>query len=330
MSDLKLKPVDPQELAFNDGALAEFRHPLKRLNLGDFLALEIPPRENLLGPWLPCQGLAMIFAPRGVGKTFVALHVAYAVASGGELFGRWKAPQPATVVYLDGEMPAATMQERMAAIVQSSEAEAAADRIHIITPDLQQEGMPDLSSDAGQALIDSALPEETRLIVVDNLSTLIRSGKENEAESWQPVQTWALRHRAAGRSVLFVHHAGKGGAQRGTSRREDVLDTVVALRRPSDYTPDQGAVFEVHFEKARGLYGAEVESFEAKLGGKPDGRLEWTTRTVEDSTKQRVLALHDDGMAPAEIARELEVNKSTVHRHLKAAGRSTKGGRNHV
>ena len=62
--------------------------------------------------------------------------------------------------------------------------------------------------------------------MVDSLSTLCRSGVENESESWLPVQEWALRLRRNGVSVLFVHHAGKSGKQRGTSRREDVLDTI--------------------------------------------------------------------------------------------------------
>jgi hypothetical protein len=37
------------------------------------------------------------------------------------------------------------------------------------------------------------------------------------------------------------HHAGTNGRQRGASRREDALDTVIALRRPEDYSPEQGA-----------------------------------------------------------------------------------------
>ena len=36
-----------------------------------------------------------------------------------------------------------------------------------------------------------------------------------------------LAHRRAGRSVLFMHHAGKGGQQRGTSKREDALDVAL-------------------------------------------------------------------------------------------------------
>jgi hypothetical protein len=50
----------------------------------------------------------------------------------------------------------------------------------------------------------------------------------------------ALLLRRQGKSVFLLHHDGKGGQQRGTSKKEDVLDTVISLRRPPGYTADQG------------------------------------------------------------------------------------------
>ncbi|MDH3691882.1 MAG: AAA family ATPase, partial [Gammaproteobacteria bacterium] len=226
--------------------------PLTVVDIADFLACEFPPRANLLAPWLPRQGLAMIHARRGVGKTHIALGIASAVASG-STFLRWTAPTPRGVLFIDGEMPAVALQDRLAAIVAASEAEPVAP-LRIITPDLQKNGMPDLSRVDDHGRIEDYL-DDIDLIIVDNISTLCRTGRENEAESWLPVQEWALRMRGSGRSVLFIHHGGKGGQQRGTSRREDILDTVISLRHPSDYRPEEGAVFEVHFEKARGIYG---------------------------------------------------------------------------
>ena len=99
-----------------------------------------------------------------------------------------------------------------------------------------------------------------------------------------------MEQRRAGRSVVFMHHAGKGGAQRGTSRREDVLDTVIALRRPQDYQADQGARFEVHFEKNRGFYGDDAKAFEAALG--LGG---WTMRDLADADLARVVVMTSDG-----------------------------------
>jgi putative DNA primase/helicase len=66
---------------------------------------------------------------------------------------------------------------------------------------------------------------------------------------------WLLRLRRKGVAVLLIHNAGVNGKQRGTSRREDALDLVIGLRRPADYSSEQGARFEVHIEKARTLVG---------------------------------------------------------------------------
>ena len=119
---------------------------LRAVNIGEFLSMEIPPREMVLAPVLPSQGLAMLYAARGVGKTFVGLGMAYAVATGDRFF-RWQAPEPRWVLYVDGEMPASAMQERLAQIVQGSEKEPpSTDFLRIITPDLQEDGIPDISS----------------------------------------------------------------------------------------------------------------------------------------------------------------------------------------
>lgn len=292
---------------------------LVAVDLGDFLARDIPPREHLLAPILQEQSLGMVYARRGVGKTQFTLGLAYAVASGGVFLG-WQAPEPRRVLYVDGEMPAASLQQRCAQLVKASAKEPPRDYLRLATPDLQPCGMPDLALLAGQDAVDEMVHPDTALIVVDNLSSLVRwGGSENDAESWLAVSEWALLHRAAGRAILFVHHAGKSGQQRGTSKREDLLDLVLALRHPSDYDPSQGARFELHYEKARGLYGADVDPFEARLITGPDGAQTWETRPLENSTYERAIDLHGLGLSMTDIARELEVHKSTISRALQRA-----------
>jgi putative DNA primase/helicase len=133
------------------------------------------------------------------------------------------------------------------------------------------------------------------LLILDNLSSLTAVARDNEAESWSPIQEWLLKLRRRGIAVLIVHHAGKGGQQRGTSRREDVLDTCISLRRPADYSPAEGARFEVHYEKHRGFYGADAEPFEAKLEVHDDKAV-WTTRKLEDLNRARVEGLVAAGL----------------------------------
>ena len=214
-----------------------FPEALRSLPLDEFLKLDVKPRAQLLAPVLPEKGLAMLYAPRGMGKTLLALGMAYAVASGGTLL-RWQAPAPRRVLFIDGEMPLATIQERLSSIITGTAKQPAPEDFQILAADYFRDGLPNLATPAGQAAIEPLL-EGVALVVIDNVSTLATIGRDNDAESWTPVQGWLLKLRRLGISVLIVHHAGKGGQQRGTSRREDVLDTSIALRRPSDYKPDR-------------------------------------------------------------------------------------------
>jgi hypothetical protein len=285
---------------------------LRPLSTDEFLALDIPPRGIILDPWLPTKGLAMIYSRRGVGKTLLGLGIAYAVASGGTLLG-WSAPQPRRVLYLDGEMPAATMQERLKAIVAGFDRKPPLpDYLRLLSADITEGGLPDLASARGEAAIDAVI-DDAEVIILDNLSTLVRSGKENEGESWLPIQGWALAHRRAGRSVLVIHHAGKSGQQRGTSRREDVLDTVINLSQPADYGADQGARFEVHFEKARGLFGDSVRPFEARYQ-EHDGAADWTRTETGDPDLARVVGALSDGLSIRKAGDALGLDKSKVQR----------------
>ncbi|HUS97964.1 MAG TPA: AAA family ATPase [Hyphomicrobiaceae bacterium] len=296
---------------------ASVKTRLRADTVGDFLALEIPPRELILEPFLPSQGLAMMFAKRGIGKTHLSLGVAYAVACGSD-FLKWSAPEPRKVLFVDGEMPACVIQERLAAIVAGNEVEPPApDHLRLVTPDRQELGMPDLATLDGQAAVDE-LVEDVDLIILDNLSCLFRAGRENEADDWTVVQDWLLRLRRRGKTVLFVHHAGKNGDQRGTSRREDVLDSVISLKRPADYHADEGARFEVHYEKARGFTGEDAKPFEAMLETR-DGAAVWSVKSLEESRVEKVAALLNDGHSQQEIADLLDIDKSNVSRHAKRA-----------
>jgi putative DNA primase/helicase len=302
---------------------------LQSIEIRDFLARDIPRRGYLLAPIIPEQGLVMAYGPRGLGKTHLSVGTAVAVTAGGK-FLRWTAPKPASVLLIDGEMPAGAIQARFADAIKASELEPQAP-LNLVTPDFNWAcGMPDLSTTEGQKAVDALVTEDTRLIIVDNLSSLMRSGVENDAESWLPLQTWALRHRAAGRSVLFIHHAGKGGSQRGTSRREDVLDVVIAIRRPSDYRHDEGARFELHIEKGRSLFGKDAAPFEAQLTADARGNPVWTVRDVEVHQMKQILELHDLGMKPTDIAAELGISRANVYRKLKTNGSADREATGHA
>jgi KaiC/GvpD/RAD55 family RecA-like ATPase/DNA-binding CsgD family transcriptional regulator len=295
----------------------EPKAPLVVDTLGGFLRVEFPPREWVVEPIIPEQGLTMTHSWRGIGKTYFALGIAYAVASGGR-FLKWRAPKSRRALYLDGEMAGTMMQQRLREIVMGSEAEAAEDTLRVITPDRQPFGMmPNLSTEEGRSLIEAYIDaEEIKFLVIDNISALYGAAKDNDAESWIPMQGWLRRLRFKGVAVLLVHHTGKGGAQRGTSSREDILDVSISLTRPGDYQATDGCRFEVHFEKTRGIYGDATEPFEAKLEIR-DCAATWTMKSVKENTEKQIAEMADLGMKAAEIATELGCHRATVYRALK-------------
>jgi len=287
-------------------------------SLSEFLGMEITPQEAILEPWLNTKSLNMLHAKRGVGKTHMGLAIAYAVATGTSYL-RWKAPKPRKVVYLDGEMSSYSLQSRLQAISEATQCDASLlDNLRIFTPDLQQGPIPDLA-ERGWHLAVRELIGDAELVIVDNLSCLARSGgQENDSDSWDVMSEWALGLRRDGVAVLFMHHSGKNGQQRGTSRREDILNVVINLKHPADYASEKGAHFEVHFEKGRELYGEHSRPFLAQMLTKEDIQY-WEVDDLEASTFDQVVAMTNLDMSMHDIAAELGVNKSTVSRYQKRA-----------
>jgi putative DNA primase/helicase len=287
---------------------------LRPIGFNDFLNLNISPREMLLSPILPERGLAMLYAPRGVGKSWLGLSIGLAVAGGRSLL-RWSAPRPRRVLYVDGEMPLVSLQERLRAISLGF-GEIPNNGFQILAADYVEGGL-NLGTEEGQRGLEPLL-NGIDLLILDNLSTLCSTLNESGADSWTSIQNWLLSLRRRGISVLFIHHAGNNGRQRGTSRREDTLDTVIALRRPDDYSPDQGARFQIHFEKLRNrVAGVDSLPFEAIVEAQViDGRdgIKWVARDLAPPILKQAAAMFEDGRTVRQVATMLGVSKSEAGR----------------
>lgn len=293
------------------------------LPLDEFLKRDLPPRRWIVEGLLQERDTAMLHSFRGIGKSRFAQGLACGVTAGGE-FLRYLCPEPRGALLVDGELPAEELQMMLLAQVSGWAGEPVAP-FKILASDLLDEPLGSLATRAGQEKVEASL-EGIDLVILDNISTLCGgSGPENDAESWEPVQNWLLRLRRRGLTVLLVHHDGKSGRQRGTSKREDVLSQVIQLRRPANYSPSEGCRFEVHLTKARGVHGEAAMPFEAQLQTDEGRRATWTWRPLEIDRKERILDLVRSGVSKQRaIARALGVSPATVNRNiqeLRAEGR---------
>jgi hypothetical protein len=285
------------------------------IDLKEFLAKKLVARALIMTGLLFEKSTNMIYAWRGTGKTWFSLWLAYAIATGSS-FLKWKVETARKVIYIDGEMPEADLRDRMQAIVAANDgAMPAKGYFKLLPADMYEYGIPNLAQLEGQAAVEAVIGDAD-VVFFDNVSTLFFYGKENEKDSWTPVQAWLLKLRRQGKTVVIIHHTGKGKDQRGTSGREDILDVSLRLERPADYEPTEGARFQVKFEKARGLSGVDADAFEAKLQAGEKGKLVWTMSGVEDAHLNEILELKAERKSVRKIAEELGLSKSAVQRAL--------------
>lgn len=274
------------------------------------MKLTFPKREMLMSQWLPQPGIAMIFARAGHAKTYLALSIAYAVARGEDLMG-WKCERPGRVLYIDGEMPGGYLKERLAMYGKAPKG-----TIVIVCRDtfnLQRKMMPDLGTPEGRRVIDGIIKKvKPDLIILDSLTTLVRTGEESSAEDWLPVQDWLMKHRWRGRSMLVIHHAGKSGDQRGTSKRMDTPETVIKLTKRTDVEMEEDeSAFELMFGKGRELFGGAEEPMMLRLSIKK-GRVAWTHTLVRNEMRERIREMLDGGMKGTAIAKEFKISPARV------------------
>ena len=287
------------------------------ITAAEFVGLEVPPRRYIFDPFLPERGLAEIYAKSGVGKTTFALNLAVA-ASLGQDFLQWPVSRPWNVLYVDGEMSTVEMQARVAAASEGQGTDPSTlDRLRLISHDREASGLPDIGNEEQQHWYTPDF-DWADLIFLDNISCLWWSCRENDADAWSVIQHWLLRLRANGKTVVMLHHSGKNGSSRGSSRRHDVLDTVMKLERPFNYTQQEGAKFEVHFEKTRSFAGDAAEP--VGLSHLYEGGIShWEQFVVGNEKPQEVANLLKEGKTQAEIASILGVSQPEVSRRKQIA-----------
>lgn len=294
-----------------------------------FTKLDLPPRECMVEGLLYTTSLVMLAAWRGVGKTMVAIDLAIAVACGRK-FMEWDVPRARRALYVDGEMPAADLQERLKKFSRGE----SLDMLDVLPSEFFYAHMKaplNLADETQQKrflLLLEALQAAERkpeLIILDNKSALASGTDENSNSEQDKFLSFLRELRHRGHTVVLVHHAGKGGDQRGASRNEDFLDLSIKLELPKPGNNDdgpmmdsEGARFLLTFTKHRGLRPTPAV-LDLELITNKDNYFEWAIKEPKKKSERlRVLEYLADNMVErqADIGENLNLKASNVSRAI--------------
>ncbi len=292
------------------------------LSARELAAKNIPPRPRLLGAWLREGDLGYVFAPRGHGKSWLAMLIGNAVSNGIAL-GSWEAGEgPRPVYYFDAEMNLPDVQDRARKICIDSDAFRWLSNEHVY---MEKAISVNIASPIHQAGLSAMLPDGS-LFIIDNLSTGQIGMRENENDDFDKIKDWLLSLRRRGITVLIVHHAGRNGEMRGGSRREDPAHWIISLKDASE-EGSRCKQFITSFSKCRNCQGQDAQPLRWTM--QDDGsRITITSETFSGS--DALLQHIRDGVGSAtDLAALLNTTAPTISKWAKKlmdAGLVTKNG----
>jgi AAA domain/IclR helix-turn-helix domain len=268
-----------------------------------------PMRWTVPG-YLP-EGLAILAGRQKLGKTWLAMDFAAAVALGGLAMGSIQCSQ-GDVLYLDLENGERRIQRRLLELFPYPDVRPVLDRWLWRThaPELG----PKLIMELEEWCQSVARPA---LIVVDVLQRIkptgsaARNAYENDYSALAELQQWATK---SGVTVLVLHHTRKGGADdplealSGSNGLSACADTTLVLDKTASGTTLYVRGRDVEEKETALRFDAGHWSV---LGEASDVHQSDSRRRILD-----LLRVAPEPMTPAEIADEIGLHRNTVKQAL--------------
>ncbi len=293
--------------------------------------LKLPPREKIIGDFGQEGAIGYLFAPRGEGKTWMALHLAKCLGAGAN-FGPYEVSQQWPVLYIDGEMNVRSLQDRINSLPNDSE------NLHLLSSDLLWRQLPnsfrglDLNDGGFQEVLLKTIDEiAPKVVIIDNLSCTFYGMNENEASDWEKAMPFLAQLKHRGILIIILHHTTKKGDEmRGTSKREDQADFIIRLSKLDDGTKEKGTLrLKTEFRKNRNCEVDEEHDELAWVFALSREKKAEITHRVFNKKQQVLLAIQRGITSCREIAEELNISfgyVSDISKELRKAGKIRKEG----
>ena len=220
---------------------------LSFLNGNDFMVKDFPKPEYILWPIVAKQQIRQVFAKAGTGKTLYCLHEACALTSGYDfLHYKNKDNKKTPVLYVEGEMDSASIQDRIDKIEENNEREKKTlnkEYLFFATLGIQKDMyFHSLTGNIGRLNVEitakkiEELTKQKPVIYLDNITALTIM-QEKEGAEWVELMQWLSRLRNKGYHVTFLHHPTKTGqTASGSNIKERSIDIDMKLEVPDEKT----------------------------------------------------------------------------------------------
>jgi hypothetical protein len=303
--------------------------PYATLAAGELACRTAPLAWIVEGLFLEAGAGILGGAPKSC-KSFFALDLCVAIASGSACAGAFRVLAPGPVVLLCAEDPQAVISSRLAALARSRGRSLNGLPIEVIVE--QAVRLPE-----GLERLEATLAAfKPKLLLLDPLIRLHRADENSASEMSVILDGLRRLARSSGTAILLVHHARKaaagsaGAGLRGSSDLHAFGDSNLYLRRLT-----QDSVLELKIEhRAAAAPAAMRLKLRVDEHAEPSARFEVADLSPQDDpVSRRVLELLTKADAPlssALLREKLGVRNQTVAEALKLLqvdGRICRAGR---
>lgn len=260
-------PETPSDICdfFKGYSLASFLQISKPSQTTNYNRLDLnaePPVAEWLLDGLICKGdITLMTGPPNIGKSFITMGLALAVAEGWPTFLGQPLRSHGPVLCIDEENPVDVVYSRLLSMGMTAKGKENLHYYH------RQGVRLDLNA---EKVLDDALIIKPALITIDAM-TRVHSQKEDDAGSINKLFNEAIipLGRETGAAVIVIHAIGKGdrqgwGKTRGSSDFEYAIDNGIEVS-PTVATDDRGqerdALSLSHFKSRRTKKGARFQVF---------------------------------------------------------------------
>ena len=203
------------------------------LNIEAWDTIKDEPVEWIIDNVLPNKGFCALYGPPGSYKSFIALDIAEAVATGRNWMGN-QVTSPGAVLYIAGEGHGGIGARIKACKINHQTKDGA--QIYVIRYQLNLRSSADdfnLLMESIDALLDRT-GIELRLVQIDTLARAFGGGNENDSQDMGAfIHNCGRLQRKLDCALMVLHHSGKDATKglRGHSSLLGAVDTQLELQK---------------------------------------------------------------------------------------------------